>query len=83
MVITFAIGCPQEVIVGEVQAYTFDKCDYIDYEIGVVGQQLAAAQATLNGGDLNPQQRASGEKALIGLRTQAENLEKALQSCRG
>jgi hypothetical protein len=48
-----------------------------------VGQQLAAAQASLNGGDLNPQQRAAGEKSLIGLRTQIATMEKALQVCRG
>lgn len=45
--------------------------------IGVVGQQLAAAQATLNGAELNPQQRAARKKALIGMRTQLENLEES------
>ena len=83
--LVYAIGgmaCPQQVIVGEVQAYTFDKCDYIEYEIGLAGQQLAAAGDSLDGGDLTPQQRAAGEKALIGLRTQLENLEKALKICR-
>ena len=33
-----------------------------------------------SGGDLTPQQRAAGEKALSCLRTQLENLEKALKS---
>jgi hypothetical protein len=37
----------------------------------------------LNGGELNPQQRAAGETALIGMGTQVENLEKSLQFCRG
>ena len=84
--LVYAIGgmtCPQQVIVGEVQAYTFDKCDYIEYEIGLAGQQLAAAEGSLDGGDLTPQQRVAGEKSLIGLRTQVANLEKALQICRG
>jgi hypothetical protein len=40
-------------------------------------------QGTLEGGDLTPQQRAAGEKALLGLRIQIENLEKALKGCRG
>jgi hypothetical protein len=66
-----------------VAAYAYDKCDYIEYQIGVVGQQVAAAQAALNGGELNPQQRAAGEKALMGVRTQLANLEKSLQFCRG
>jgi hypothetical protein len=44
---------------------------------------LAAAQATLNGGDLTPQQRAAGEKSLIGLRTEIAAMEKALEICRG
>jgi N-acetylneuraminic acid mutarotase len=82
----YAIGgmtCPQGAIVGEVQAYTFDKCDYIQYELSVAASEMAAAQATLDGGDLTPQQRAAGEKSLIGLRTQLENLEKALQICHG
>jgi hypothetical protein len=60
--------CPQEVIVGEVDAYTFDKCDYIEYKLGLATQQMAAAQASLNRGDLTPQQRAAGEKSLVGLR---------------
>ena len=38
---------PSAGIVGEVQAYTFDKCDYIEYEIGLAGQQLAAAGDSL------------------------------------
>ena len=83
--LVYAIGgmvCPQQVIVGEVEAYTFDKCDYIEYQIGLAGQQLAAAGDSLDGGDLTLQQRAAGEKALIGLRTQLENLEKALNICR-
>jgi N-acetylneuraminic acid mutarotase len=83
--LVYAIGgmtCPQRVIVGEAQAYTFDKCDYIEYEIGLAGQQLAAAGDSLDGGDLTPQQRAAGEKALIGLRTQLANLERALKICR-
>jgi len=49
----------------------------------VVSQQLAAAQVSLNGGGLNPQPRAAGEKSLIGLRTQIGTMEKALQVCRG
>ncbi|MFZ3267218.1 MAG: hypothetical protein WA285_01065 [Mycobacterium sp.] len=43
---------------------------------------MAAAQATLNGAELNPQQRAARKKALIGMRTQLENLEESLQFCR-
>jgi hypothetical protein len=84
--LVYAIGgmtCPQQVMVGQVQAYTFDKCDYIEYEIGLAGQQLAAAEDSLDGGDPTPQQRTDGEKSLIGLRTQVANLEKALQICRG
>jgi N-acetylneuraminic acid mutarotase len=84
--LVYAIGgmtCPQEVVVGEVAAYTFDKCDYIQYQIDQVGQEIAAAQATLSGGELTPQQRAAGEKALIPLRTQIATMEKALQACRG
>jgi hypothetical protein len=37
---------------------------------------------SLDGGDLTPQRRAAGEKALIGVRTRLENLEKALKICR-
>jgi hypothetical protein len=66
-----------------VDAYTFDKCDYIEYKLGLATQQMAAAQATLNGGDLTPQQRAAGEKSLIGLRTEIAAMEKALEICRG
>lgn len=75
--------CPQQAIVGETDAYTYDKCDYIEYELGLATQKMAAAQATLDGGDLTPQQRAAGEASLIGLRTQIETIEKALQACRG
>jgi N-acetylneuraminic acid mutarotase len=84
--LVYAIGgmtCPQKVIVGEVNAYTFDKCDYIEYKLGLATQQMAAAQATLDGGDLTPQQRAAGEKSLLGLRIEIETIEKALATCRG
>jgi hypothetical protein len=84
--LVYAIGgmtCPQEVIVGEVDAYTFDKCDYIEYKLDLATQQMAAAQASLNGGDVAPQQRAAGEKSLVGLRLEIEAMEKALAICRG
>jgi hypothetical protein len=32
--------CPQEVIVGEVDAYTFDKCDYIEYKLGLATRPI-------------------------------------------
>jgi hypothetical protein len=44
---------------------------------------MAAAQASLDGSDLTPQQRPAGERALLCLRTQLENLEKSLKICRG
>jgi N-acetylneuraminic acid mutarotase len=84
--LVYAIGgmtCPQQVIVGETDAYTYDKCDYIEYQLGLATQQMAAAQASLDGGDLTPQQRAAGEKSLVGLRSEILALEKALQICRG
>jgi hypothetical protein len=70
----YSLSSPQQVFVGEVAAYTFDKCGDIEYEIELVGRQLAAAQTPLNSGDLNPQQRAAGEKSLIGVRTQLDRL---------
>jgi hypothetical protein len=82
--LVYAIGgmtCPQQVIVGEVEAYTFDKCDYLEYQIGVLGQQEASLVASF--GELPPNMRAGGEKELIALRAQMANLEKALQACRG
>lgn len=84
--LVYAIGgmtCPQQVIVGEVDAYTYDKCDYIEYEISGLGQEIAAEEANLDGGDLTPQQREAGEKALAPLRARMVVLEKALQTCRG
>jgi N-acetylneuraminic acid mutarotase len=77
------ITCPGQQPSVEVDAYTYDKCDYIEYELGLATQQMAAAQASLDGGDLTPQQRAAGEKALAGLRGEILGLEKSLQACRG
>jgi len=82
--LVYAIGgmtCPQRVIVGEVEAYTFDKCDYLEYQIGVLGKEAAQLQASL--GELPPQVRAGGDKELIGLRTQLATMEKALKACQG
>jgi hypothetical protein len=47
------------------------------------GWFMRSAGDSLDGGDLTAQQRAAGERALLGLRTQLENLEKALKSALG
>jgi hypothetical protein len=66
----------------DVEAYAFDKCDYIEYEIGLVTTQLTEEEASLDGGDLTPQQRAAGEKALAPLRGKLLGLEQQLKLCR-
>jgi hypothetical protein len=65
---------------GNVEAYAYDKCDYIEYEIQGVQQKIAAVESDL--GDLTPQQRAGAFKQLAGLGAQILAFEKGLKICR-
>ena len=67
-------------MVGDVEAYTYDKCDYIEYEIQGLQQQLAQLLGDLP--DLPPQARAGADKELATLRGQLVNLENELKVCR-
>jgi hypothetical protein len=67
-------------VTGDVEAYTYDKCDYIEYEIQGVEQQIAALHSDLP--DLPPQALAGARKQLISLGQQVLALEKALKACR-
>jgi N-acetylneuraminic acid mutarotase len=67
-------------VTGDVEAYTYDKCDYIEYEIQGVEQQIAALRSDLP--ELPPQALAGARKQLISLGQQVLALEKVLQACR-
>lgn len=67
-------------MVGDVEAYTYDKCDYIEYEIQGLQQQLAQLLGDLP--DLPSQARAGADKELATLRGQLVNLENELKVCR-
>ena len=53
-------------VIGDVEAYTYDKCDYIEYEIQGLQQQLAQLLGDLP--DLPSQARAGADKELATLR---------------
>lgn len=70
--------CPADDLVPEVDAYTYDKCDYILYEISLVEAQIAAFEA--DAGELPPKVSAEG---LAALRAKLAPLEAQLKYCRG
>jgi hypothetical protein len=67
-------------VTGDVEAYAYDKCDYIEYEIQGVEQQIAALHSDIP--DLPPQALAGARKQLTSLGEQVLALEKALKACR-
>jgi N-acetylneuraminic acid mutarotase len=70
-------------VTGDVEAYTYDKCDYIQYEIDELINQLAQETADLDDPALTPAQRLAAERALAPLRQRIATLETQLKHCRG
>lgn len=82
--LAYAIGgisCPAQEIVGTVEAYSYDKCDYILYQMSQITQQIVALEAAE--AEVPPQQRAALATELTTLRGKLSPLESALKICRG
>jgi hypothetical protein len=82
--LVYAIGgnaYPSGAVFTDVEAYTFDKCDYIEFQIGQVGQQIDKELALLGLPQLSPQERASILAQIAALRTQQNSLQTQLKYC--
>jgi hypothetical protein len=79
--LVYAIGGLSLAIVGEVEAYAFGKCDYIEYQIDVVGKEIDKQLALLALPDLTPQQRAAIQAQIGQLRLTLNNLLGQLKKC--
>jgi N-acetylneuraminic acid mutarotase len=83
--LVYAIGgssFPSGAAYADVEAYTFDKCDYIEYQIEVVGNEIDKELNLLELPELSPQQRAGVLKQIGGLRLKLNNLLAQLKKCR-
>jgi N-acetylneuraminic acid mutarotase len=69
-------------LLADVEGYTYDKCDYIEYEIAVAGNALEEALNGLEDPVLTAQQRAAALKQIAGQRKQIANLLAQLKKCR-
>lgn len=82
--LVYAIGginCPAQGLVGTVEAYAYDKCDYILYEMQQIAEQITALEESAP--DLTPQQRMALAAEVARLRAGLGPLETALKICRG
>ena len=70
-------------VLAYVEAYTVDKCDYIEYQIGIVDNEIADELNLLDAPELSPKQRAAVLKQIAGLRAQLKNLLAQLKTCQG
>ena len=70
-------------IVSSVEAYTFDACDYIEYEINDVWAQIDSKLTVLEDPEMPPQWRSEVRKEIGELRIQLKSLVAQLKKCRG
>src|SRR5262249_16604849 len=71
--LVYAIGgssAPSGAVFADVEAYTFDRCDYIEHQIDVVSTDIGYELYLLEAPELSPQQRAAVLKQLAGLQAQ-------------
>jgi hypothetical protein len=84
--LVYAIGGntfpPTGAVSADVEAYTFDKCDYIEHQIDVVGNEIDKELNVLALTELTPQQRAAVQAQIGSLRLQQNNLLADLKKCR-
>jgi N-acetylneuraminic acid mutarotase len=82
--LVYAIGgnsYPSGAVFADVEAYTFDKCDYIEFQISLVGHEIDKDLALLELPELTPQQRAEILQQIASLRAQQQNLLVLLKDC--
>jgi N-acetylneuraminic acid mutarotase len=82
--LVYAIGgasYPSGAVFADVEAYSFDKCDYIEFQIGLVGHEIEKELNLLALPELTPQQRAAILKQIAGLQAQQKNLLTQLKYC--
>jgi N-acetylneuraminic acid mutarotase len=69
-------------VLADVEAYSFDRCDYIEFQIDLVGHKIDQELNLLALSELTPQQRTGALQQIAGLRAQQNNLLAQLKICR-